>query len=301
MLSEVKALIPNRLWVPVILGVLLSLPGLAQDNQTRTKIQGASASEPAQTPDSQGVAIKDTTEQSQPQPVVMQPVRRSSSGSTRSAGSGSARASNAAAAKNVAAPAAEPVLPIVPPPPPPAQDASTLTAPDNTTTRSSVEKVMEKADTAIPEQGMGWVEIAKTAGGFGLVLCLILGGYVMFRKFAPQYLARRPGERELRLVENLPLGDKRSVAVVQAGAQRFLLACTPGQIALLTPLSAPPLPAVAGASDILDSQPAKAFAGNFRSLYEQEKKASPARPPVVKALPPDIRGKMLELRKALEG
>jgi flagellar biogenesis protein FliO len=43
-------------------------------------------------------------------------------------------------------------------------------------------------------------------------------------------------ERRLRLCESLPLGEKRSVAVVEFEEQRFLLAVTSANISLLQPL-----------------------------------------------------------------
>jgi hypothetical protein len=45
--------------------------------------------------------------------------------------------------------------------------------------------------------------------------------------------------------------------------------------------------------------PGQAAAG-FRRMYELERQSSPARPAARTALSPDLRGKMQELRKALE-
>jgi hypothetical protein len=53
--------------------------------------------------------------------------------------------------------------------------------------------------------------------------------------------------------------------------------------------------------DAAENDSAAASLGNFRNLYEMEKKVSPVRPAVRPIIPPDIRGKMRELRKALEG
>ncbi len=299
MLAGVRAHIPNRVQILVILGLLFSFPVMAQNSQTRARATAAAANEPTKASDAQGTAEQDTMQQSEP--TVTQPVKRSAPNSAKSAGSGWVKPSGSATAKNVAPAPAEPVLPIVPPPPPPSTETSTLAAPARTETRSTAEQVTEKTETTAPVQGLGWAEMVKTVGSVGLIICLILGGYMLFRKFAPQYMTKRPNERDIRLIETLPMGDKRSIVVVQACAQRFLLACTPGQITLLTALHASAGTAAAGATNILESQAATAFPSNFRNFYEQEKKASPARPSVVKALPPDIRGKMLELRKALEG
>lgn len=48
----------------------------------------------------------------------------------------------------------------------------------------------------------------------------------------------RRRERRLRLCEMLPLGEKRFVAVVEYGSQKFLLAGTPQTISLLRYLDA---------------------------------------------------------------
>jgi Flagellar biosynthesis protein, FliO len=48
----------------------------------------------------------------------------------------------------------------------------------------------------------------------------------------------RRRERHLRLCEMLPLGEKRFVAVVEYGSQKFLLAGTPQNISLLKYLEA---------------------------------------------------------------
>jgi flagellar biosynthesis protein FliO len=52
------------------------------------------------------------------------------------------------------------------------------------------------------------------------------------RRVASAATARR-GERRLRLCEMLPLGEKRFVAVVEYGSERFILAGTPQRISLL--------------------------------------------------------------------
>jgi flagellar biogenesis protein FliO len=161
------------------------------------------------------------------------------------------------------------------------------------------------AEAPMTGPSAGWTELAlpviKFIGGGGLVLSLILFAFVMFRKFAPQYMNKVPKERFLRHIETLPMGEKRSIVLVQAGMRKLLLASTPGQITLLTSLAD-----TAGAASLNITEPPEAEmavtpAGSFRNLYELEKKASAVRPSARTTLPPDIRGKMQELRKALEG
>jgi flagellar biogenesis protein FliO len=139
----------------------------------------------------------------------------------------------------------------------------------------------------------------KAIGGVGLVISLILAGFLLFRRFAPQYIAKRPGERILRLIEMLPLGDKRSVMLVQAGANKLLLASSAGQISLLLSLPDTAATALDGGKPAEITTPG-ASSGKFKNLLELEKKAPAASLPMRRALPPDIRGKMQELRKALE-
>ncbi len=48
----------------------------------------------------------------------------------------------------------------------------------------------------------------------------------------------RRRERQLRLRETLPLGDRRFIAIVECRQQEFLVGCTGSSIALLTKLPA---------------------------------------------------------------
>lgn len=152
-------------------------------------------------------------------------------------------------------------------------------------------------------QSPGWLEVAplviKSVGGVGVVVSLILIGFMMFRKFAPQYIAKRPADRTLRLMETLHMGDKRSLVLVQAEGRKLLLASTPGQIALLTSLGETGASLMPAPEESAELEPLPSGA-NFRKLYELERKSPPARPASRPPLPADIRGKMQELRKALE-
>jgi len=54
------------------------------------------------------------------------------------------------------------------------------------------------------------------------------------RAFATVHIQRR--ERRLRLLETLPLGEKRLIAVLEFEEQRFLVAATPNNVSLLQTL-----------------------------------------------------------------
>jgi flagellar biosynthetic protein FliO len=283
----------SRLRLLLLLGVIICLPGVGQSRQARPR--SATQAVPVEGMAAAGTqdAAPDTIQQASP--PVMTPAKKNGPGVTKAAAA--TKAGNTKSANLVPD---DPPLPIVPQPPP-AERETPPAAETATVARNPVVEPPEKAEVPAPAPGSGWAELTKTIGSVGLIVCLILAGYFLFRRFAPKYMTRRPGERDLRIVETLSLGEKRSIAVVQVGAQRLLLACTPGQITLLTALNGPSGTPAADSPDLLESPAAPVFPGNFRNLYEREKKARPARPSAPKALPPDIRGKMLELRKALEG
>lgn len=69
----------------------------------------------------------------------------------------------------------------------------------------------------------------RAAGESKPVACRVAA--FLGRMFSTVSVRRR--ERRLRLCEMLPLGEKRFVAVVEYGPQKFLLAGTPQNISLL--------------------------------------------------------------------
>ncbi|MBN1571473.1 MAG: flagellar biosynthetic protein FliO [Acidobacteria bacterium] len=142
--------------------------------------------------------------------------------------------------------------------------------------------------------------VARTVGGLGLVLCLIAGGYFAARKFAPRYFSKSTAERNLKLIETLSMGDKRSISMIEVGNSRFLIGNTPQQINLLAALPEPfsmvsepeALPVTSRRAAMNETMTP------FRNLFEVEKK----RPTQYAGnpLPEDIRAKMRQLRESLE-
>jgi flagellar biosynthetic protein FliO len=142
--------------------------------------------------------------------------------------------------------------------------------------------------------------IFRTLGGLGIVVCLMVGAFFAAKKFAPRYFSKPSSERNLKIIETLSMGDRRSISLVEVASTRFLIGNTPHQINLLAALPEPLS---------LVSEPEKASAPQekitrresrtpFRSMFEVEKNrpvqyaASP--------LPDDLRTKMRQLRDALE-
>ncbi len=140
--------------------------------------------------------------------------------------------------------------------------------------------------------------LLRTVGGLGLVLCLMVALYFGARKYFPQYFQKAPSEQNLKILETLSMGDRRSIALIQVADQRFLIGNTQHGINLLTTISGstpltpeinePPRP----------SQRKNGSGNSFKNLFEFEKKRpvpNPGNP-----LPEDIRTKMRLLREALE-
>jgi len=174
-------------------------------------------------------------------------------------------------------------VPDIPPPSTPVIDEQRLAAPVSEAQESSL---------GFP--------LFRTIGSLGLVLCLIAGGYFAARKFAPRYFAKGTSDRNMKVIETLSMGDKRSISMIEVGNCRFLIGNTAHQINLLAALpeafsmvSEPEKVAAIpkGTPENDSSQP-------FRNLFETEKK----RPTQFAGnpLPDDIRMKMRQLRASLE-
>jgi flagellar biosynthetic protein FliO len=143
--------------------------------------------------------------------------------------------------------------------------------------------------------------MTKSLGGVGIVLSLILAGFFGARKFAPTMFRRPPVEKNLKVIETLSMGEKRSISVIQVEDKRFLIGNTAHQISLLAAL-APLALAVEPLETAAEPVPPKANGRNdkFRNLYEIEKNGSPRGAGRPKTIPPDIRAKMRQLRETLE-
>lgn len=182
----------------------------------------------------------------------------------------------------------------------PSTPAPTESATSNAVTPEPAPAAQAPAKSAEPQMEEFRFPILQTMGGLGMVLCLIAGGYFAFKKFAPQYLRKGSSEKSLKLIETLPMGDKRSISIIQVANSRFLVGNTAHQINLLTALpekyslvSEPDAPLVENNKEIVQEPK-----NNFRKLFEVEKSRSVQR--TGNPLPEDLRTKMRQLREALE-
>jgi len=161
---------------------------------------------------------------------------------------------------------------------------------------SAAAAAAENSDRDAPA---GLFSAIKVFGAAGLLLSLFLVGFLLLRKCAPRYFARRPAQKSLRLVESLSMGEKRSIAVIEVAGKVLLVGNTPHQITLLASLG-----------DELfrpaeETAPARAVSGSrrgrFVNLLASQKSGASPESAKTGTLPPDLRGKMRELRAALEG
>jgi flagellar biosynthetic protein FliO len=139
--------------------------------------------------------------------------------------------------------------------------------------------------------------LARTVGGLGLVISLIVLGYVVVRRYGPKYLRRQGAQSALKVIETLPIGEKRSIALIQVEDKRLLIGNTQQQITLLAQLPALTEAAVEPSREPLPRS-SPGTVSSFRKLYEVEK-GQPSLPQA-KAIPQDLREKMRQLRDALE-
>ncbi len=143
--------------------------------------------------------------------------------------------------------------------------------------------------------------IARTIGGLGLVVCVMIGTYFAARKFAPRYFTKAGSERNLKVIETLAMGDRRSISLIEVANSRFLVGNTPHQINLLASLPEP-VSLLSEPSTLTSNQKETKREESrvpFRNLFEVEKKR-PAAQYMGHPLPEDIRTKMRQLRETLE-
>ncbi len=161
----------------------------------------------------------------------------------------------------------------------------------STTTRQGL-------DAQVPGQEFTFT---RMFGGLILIVSLIIGAFYGGRKYFPQYFQKPSGDRRLKLLESLDMGDKRNVSLLQVDNKIFLVGNTPNQISLLADLSDMlPLasaPELANVSPSPSSSP-KSQGDSFRNLREVERRHTDKGS--ARVIPPDIRAKMRQLREALE-
>jgi flagellar biosynthetic protein FliO len=166
-------------------------------------------------------------------------------------------------------------------------------------TEVAAEQVQEPPARNVQESDVHF-SVLRTLGGLGLVVCVMIAVYFTARKLAPRYFKNVGAERNLRVIETLAMGDRRSISLIEVANNRFLVGNTPHQINLLAALPEPlslvsePKTLPANANNTIRNESKVPF----RNLFEVEKKRSSQY--AGSPLPENIRTKMRQLREALE-
>jgi flagellar biosynthetic protein FliO len=151
----------------------------------------------------------------------------------------------------------------------------------------------------VPGEGLQF-PVLRTIGGLGVVVFLMIAVFFGAKKFAPRYFNKPSSEKNLKVIETLSMGDRRSISLIEVANSRFLVGNTPHQINLLSALPEPfslvSEPETLGVN--AKSANIKETRIPFRNLFEVEKNRPSQNS--VNSLPEDLRTKMRQLRDALE-
>jgi flagellar protein FliO/FliZ len=187
----------------------------------------------------------------------------------------------------------------------PAYGRTTSNAPKNDIAVKNEETVVAASPLQAPSVVEAPAEefrfpVLRTLGGLVLVLTLIAAAFFAAKRFFPQFFIKCSTEKNLKVIETLPMGDRRSIALVQFADRQFLVGSTPHQINLLSTLQEP-IPLVSEPEG-LKAQPKgaakKGHKSPFRNLFEIEKNRPSQH--MANPLPEEVRNKMRQLREALE-
>ncbi len=179
---------------------------------------------------------------------------------------------------------------------PPDQNESTATqAPESQTSSHQTTQAAE-----VPASGVDF-PLLRVMGGLALVLSLVVIAFLVARKIAPQYFTKQSADKNLKLIETLPMGEKRSIALIQIGDRRLLIGNTPQQISLLSTLEGF-FSAVSEEERVpLTAPESGGRLSPFRKLYAHERNQDIPKAVNDTPIPPDVRAKMRQLRESLEG
>jgi flagellar biogenesis protein FliO len=96
----------------------------------------------------------------------------------------------------------------------------------------------ETAGSAVPHVG---TTLARLVGALVLIGALLLGGLILFKRFAARTLkfARGGAEKPLRVVEKVSLGAKNHVCLLNACGRYLVIGVTEKEINVLTEITLP--------------------------------------------------------------
>ena len=182
-------------------------------------------------------------------------------------------------------------------------DVTVAAEADDTATNASLAELDEAAAALVATEGTMFgndipqPSVLRAFGGLGLVLCLLIGAYLGVRKLAPGYFPKMSsGGKNLKIVESIGMGDRRSIALVEVGGKRFLIGSTPQQINMLTAL--PEHFSLVAEEDNVNITSNAEEGAAFRNLFDVGRKRTARHSGNV--LPDEVRQKMRRLREALD-
>lgn len=124
-----------------------------------------------------------------------------------------------------------------------AVDSATDKAAETSTAPAPAEHPEKLVDAPAEESWTaGGVKALHMLGAFALVVALILGGYLLVKRFTPDQLGRRAKERLMHAMDSMRVGEKQTLVLVEVSGDKYLLASTPNDICLLAKIepSIPP-------------------------------------------------------------
>jgi flagellar biogenesis protein FliO len=156
--------------------------------------------------------------------------------------------------------------------------------------------VVCKAQAA--EAKLSGVEIR--IGALGLVVFLVIAALFAAKKFGPRHRAKGSLPKNLKILETLSMGGKRSISMITVGNRRFVVGNSAQRISLLTalPESIPLIAKPKTLSEAPNGASNKEYMVPFGGLFEVEKKRRAQHAPNL--FPDDIRTKTRPLKEALE-
>jgi flagellar biosynthetic protein FliO len=98
---------------------------------------------------------------------------------------------------------------------------------------------------ASPEQSTALWTGSRAAGATIFILALILTTMALLKRYMPHRFGPLGHRRRIHVLETVPIGDKRSLVLVQIDGRGLLLATTPSSVSLLREVQADPHPSSA--------------------------------------------------------
>ena len=96
------------------------------------------------------------------------------------------------------------------------------------------ESAVPISEDALSNAQVGMVSSGvRTVGSMVFILGLILGAAVLLKRYMPHRFGPLGHKRRIQVLETIPIGEKRSLTLIEIDGATLLLASTPGSVSLL--------------------------------------------------------------------